>query len=149
MLTNFIYQFFFKRFPSCQSLNDFNRVFSSGKITWINFSVSLTFEVYYITGESGEFIKKCYVMLLYTFLTFLLFSIILLWFSYLYQMSTTDNRILTNHKRELVFSYCQQIFIYHMKLRRHKTTWPGYKGTFSNLNLGSFLSFCMTFFNLS
>ena len=33
-----------------------------------------------------------------------------------------------------------------MELRRHKIIWPGYEGTFSNLNLGYFFGFCMTFF---
>ena len=36
------------------------------------------------------------------------------------------------------FSSCQSFNdFYHMELRRHKIIWPGYEGTFSNLNLGS------------
>ena len=34
------------------------------------FSVSLKFGAYYITGQWGEFLKWCYLMLLYTFLAF-------------------------------------------------------------------------------
>ena len=146
MLSNFIYQFYFKRFPSCQSLNDFNRVFSSGKMTWIYFSVSLTFELYYITGQWCEFKKMLRNASIYFFGIFVVFHHITIIFI---SFSNVHNRILTNHKCKLVVSNCQQKCNYHMKLRRHKSTWPGYKGTFSNLNLGSFLTFCMTFFNLS
>ena len=38
------------------------------------FSVSLMFGAYYITGQWGEFIKRCYFMLLYTYLGFFCFS---------------------------------------------------------------------------
>ena len=94
-------------------------------------------------GSVEWVLKKCHAMLLYTCLTFfvVLHHITIIFIS----LSNVHNRILTNYKRELVVCNCQQKCIYHMELRRHKITWPGYKGTFSNLNLGSFLSFCMTF----
>ena len=86
--------------------------------------------------------KKCYVMLLYIFWHFCCFPS---YYHHFHILSNIHNRILTNHKCKLVVSNCQQKCNYHMKLRRHKSTWPGYKGTFSNLNLGSFLTFCITF----
>ena len=55
------------------------------------FSVSLKFGAYYITGQWGEFIKKCYVILLYAFLAFffLLFLVkfVFLLFSFLFWWS--------------------------------------------------------------
>ena len=50
-------------------------------------SVSVTFGAYYITDRWGEFIKKCHLMLAYTFLA-LLFTInfVFLSFSFLFRM---------------------------------------------------------------
>ena len=92
-------------------------------------------------------------MFLYNLLAFFLFFIInfvfIILISFFDEVSNVRNRILTNQIRELVVSNCQRNCINHMELRRHKITWPGYKGTFSNLNLVSFFGFRMTFFNLS
>ena len=50
------------------------RVCSSDKIYQYIFSVSLKFGAYYITVQYGELIKKCYLMLPYTFFAFPCFS---------------------------------------------------------------------------
>ena len=75
------------------------------------FSVSLKSGAYYITGQWGKFIKKCYLILLYTFLAFFFFFYqkicVFIIFIFLDEVSNFRNRILTNQKRGLVVSNCQ------------------------------------------
>ena len=90
------------------------------------FSVSLKSGAYYITGQWGKFIKKCYLILLYTFLAFFFFFFffkdfflaffffffyqkicVFIIFIFLDEVSNFRNRILTNQKRGLVVSNCQ------------------------------------------
>ena len=88
-------------------------------------SVSLKSGAYYITGQWGEFIKSCYLMLSYTLLAFFSFfsfsfvfvclfvfrhkiCVFIIFISYFDELSNFRNRMLTNQKHELVISHCQR-----------------------------------------
>ena len=64
------------------------------------FSVSLKFRAYYITSQCGQFIKKCYLIVLCTFLAFFVF--------FHHKICVFVIFISTNQKRELVVSNCQR-----------------------------------------
>ena len=89
------------------------------------FSVSLKSGAYYISGQWGEFIKICYLMLSYTLLTFFSFfsfsfifvclfvfrhkiCVFIIFISYFDELWNFRNRMLTNQKHELVVSQCQR-----------------------------------------
>ena len=69
-------------------------------------SVTLMFEAHYITGQWGEFIRKCYLMLSFTFFAFFFF-VFIDWISVLNEVSNFRSRILTNQKDELKVSNCR------------------------------------------
>ena len=89
------------------------------------FSVSLKSGAYYISGQWGEFIKICYLMLSYTLLAFFSFfsfsfvfvclfvfrhkiCVFIIFISYFDELWNFRNRMLTNQKHELVVSQCQR-----------------------------------------
>ena len=73
------------------------------------FSISLKSGAYYITGQWGEFIQKCYLMLSYTVLVVFQHEIcvFMIFISFFDEVSHSRNRISTNQKYELVVSNCQ------------------------------------------
>ena len=95
-------------------------------------SVSLKFGACYITDQCGEFIQKCYLMLLCTFLAFFVVVVVvvvasvvfhhkicvfIIFISFSDKVSNFRNRILTNQKRELVVPNCQRKYMLIIKIR--------------------------------
>ena len=78
------------------------------------FSVSLKFEACYITGQWGEFREKnaatcLQILFWYFFIVFLhKICVFVIFISFFDKVSNFRNRILTNQKRKLVVSNCQQ-----------------------------------------
>ena len=85
---------------------------SSDKTIPSIFSVSVKFGLYYIMGQWSEFIKRCYLMVSYTFLAFFFFvfhhkiCVFISFISFFDEVINFRNRTLTNQKHELVVSNC-------------------------------------------
>ena len=77
------------------------------------FSVTLKFGTYYITSQCSEFIKKCYLILLYFFwISFIAchYQIcnFIIFISFFDKIWNFRNSILANQKREIVVSNCHR-----------------------------------------
>ena len=85
------------------------RMCSSDKMIPIYFiRLCKVWSIYYITGQWGEFTKKCYFMLSYTFICFSSSNLCFYHFiSFSNEISNFCNKILTNQKHELVASNCK------------------------------------------
>ena len=99
------------------------------------FSVSLKFGVYYITGQWGEFIKRCLLVLSYTFLLlwhfflfvfdhkicvliyFICFSFFL--FFFFYEVLNFRNRIPTNQKNMNWWSQTVSGTVYYWETKKN------------------------------